>query len=183
MKDPEHKSTDLSFVALAEGHALLFQGFPKQALFIQREHLLRFIDDPAAAAVLVIPPFAATALEIYLTAVGVVSAELERDLANSPEFVLRFTLPDKTRIVYFSDPEVTIVPWHLAAQKVATVITPKLVGRITKDGARAVLDTVASIPVAQLPDYPRRFVHDPKAISLWLRTPVTSRQRKPHHEN
>lgn len=183
MKDPEHKSTDLSFVALAEGHALLFQGCVKQALFIQREHLLRFIDDPAAAAVLVIPPFAATALELYLAAAGAVSAGLERDLAISPEFVLRFTLPDKTRIVYFSDPEVTIVPWHLAAQKVATVITPKLIGRITKDGARAVLDTVASIPVAQPPDYPRRFAHDPEAISLWLRTPVTSRQHKPHHEN
>jgi len=183
MKDPEHKSTDLSVVVMAEGHALLYQGCVKQALFIQREHLLRFIDDPAAAAVLVIPPFAATALEIYLTAVGVVSAVLERDLAISPEYVLRFTLPDKTRIVYFSDPEVTIVPWHLAAQGVVTVITPKLIGRITKDGARAVLDTVASIPVAQCPDYPRRFAHDPKAISLWLRTPIASRQHKPHHEN
>lgn len=183
MKDPDNKPTDLSVVAMAEGHALLFQGCVKQALFIQREHLLRFIDAPAAAAVLVIPPFAATALELYLTAVGSVSVEIERDLAISPEFVLRFTLHDKTRIIYFSDPEAVIVPWHLAAQRVATVITPKLVGRITKDGARSVLDTVASIPMAQRPDYPRRFAHEPKAISLWLRTPVTSRERKPHHEN
>ena len=183
MTDPDNKPTDLSVVAMAEGHALLFQGCLTQALFIQREHLLRFIDDPAAAAVLVIPPFAATALEIYLTAAGSVSVELERDLAISPEFVLRFTLPDKTRIVYFSDPETIIVPWHLAAQRVVTVITPKLIGRITKDGARAVLDTVASIPVAQRPDYPRRFAHDPKAISRWLRTPVISRHRKSRHEN
>jgi len=83
MIDPENKPTDLSVVVMAEGLAVLFQGCVKPALFLERKHLLRFIDDPAAAAVLVIPPFAATALEVYLTVGGGMSAELERDLPSA----------------------------------------------------------------------------------------------------
>jgi len=62
------------------------------------------------------------------------------------------------------------------------VITPRLIGRITLIGPRADLKTVAAFPVAEPPDYPRLFAHDPETISHWLRTAIPS--RRPHrHED
>ena len=156
-------SADISVIVAKNGHVLVLQG-QYQALFILREHVPRFLENPPQAAMLVIPPFAATALACYTALEDRTSIELTRDLSLGTEFNLIITTSRGSKVAYFSDHEALHGPRSLAEQGIDIVITPKVVMAVDASATNPSMSLVASIPNPQVPDYSRRFAADPDII-------------------
>lgn len=159
---------DLS-VIVADGHVLVFQGFFHQALFILREHVPRFIDNPQQAAMLVIPPFAATALSCYTALEECTSISLNRDSSLGASFNLVITTSRGSKMAYYADHEVPLTPRTLARQGIGLAITPMAVTTLDQSGSSPSLSLVVGIQQPQVPDYSMRFAADPQLIKEAVR--------------
>lgn len=113
---------------------------------------------------LVIPPFAATALSCYTALEENTSIEVTRDLSLGTEFSLVITMTRGSKIAYYSDYETSIGPRALAKQGIVVAITPMAVVTVDQSGSRPSLSPVASIPHPQAPDYSMRFAAAPGVI-------------------
>ena len=165
MPTANNHSTDISVIVAKNGHVLVFQGF-HQALFIQREQLPRFIEDPQQAAMLVIPKFAAIAIAAYTAGEDSASIELTRDLSLGSEFSLVITSTRGPKVAYYSDHEYPIGPRALAKQGIGVAITSRAVVAVDQSGSNPSLSPVASIPHPQEANYPMRFAADPSTIKV-----------------
>lgn len=178
MSEATNHSTDLSVIVTQMGHVLVFQG-RQQALFIQREHVPRFLESPQLAAVLVIPPFAATALACYTAMEARLAITLTQDPSHPSEFSFLISTPRGFKILYSSDHGAIAGPRLLAKQGIAIAITPMSVSAVNGSGPHAVVSTIASIPHPQAPNYPKRFATNPSMIKeaiedAFLKTNSTS---------
>jgi hypothetical protein len=160
---------DISVIVAKNGHVLVFQGFFHQALFILREHVPRFLENPQQAAMLVIPPFAATALSCYTAMEECTSISLTRDLSLGDEFTLVITTSRGPKIAYYADHEAPIGPRSLARQGIGIAITPMAVTTLDQSGSSPSLSLVAGIQQPQVPDYSMRFAADPNIIKEAVR--------------
>jgi hypothetical protein len=178
------KPTDISVVMAPNGHVLIFQGgFYQQALFIEREHVPRFLLIPDQTPVLIVPPFAALALECHTSMADIESMNLDRDLALGPEFRLVIKSKKGVRIGYFSDHEAPLNPQWLAEKRINVAITPMTVVTVHMDGEVAAVATVASIPNPELPNYKSRFAVDPLLIRNAVNEAVIKSRKSFNYEN
>ena len=155
---------DISVIVAKNGHALVFQGFHHQALFIMRGHLPRFLENPQHAALLVIPPFAATALACYIAMEEHPSIEVSQDLSLGDAFSLVITTSRGARIAYYSDDAASECAHSMARQGIGIAITPRSVVTVDKFGTSPAKASIASIPHPQTPDYPGRFAVESNII-------------------
>lgn len=172
--------TDLSVFVAQNGHALVFQGC-QQALFISRQHMPRFLENPKQAGLLVIPAFAATALCCYIAAEEGVSIAVAQDISLGSEFSLVITTNRGSTIAYFSAHEAPNGPSPFTKLGSGIVITPKSVMAVDPSGTSPALSPVASIPFPQVPDYPGRFAVDPTIIKEALQEALYKANANPHH--
>lgn len=145
------------------GHVFITQGYYHQAFFLARHELPRFLADPQSAAVVLIPPFAATALECYVTNVRLKEIQLERDLTVSEDFSLIFQLTSR-RVAYCSDPSELNRPAALASRGIEVVVTPQALAIVDTGGKKPAIAIVAGLPRPEKPSYPQRFSFTPQRL-------------------
>lgn len=158
MKTQTNTETHVSILAPSDGTALLFQGYCKQALFLKRENVSRFIDNPNAAGMLVIPPYAALALHCFVATETVSSIQLKQDLAISGNYTLTIRFQNGSGIRYYSSHEDLECSRSLREKSIRLAITPKLVAKV--DDYDVSLAVIGTLPQPQKPDYAGRFAHE-----------------------
>ena len=167
MRNADSNPAEISVIVDPNGHALVFQGF-NQALFLSKENVTRFLDNPSRAAMLLIPPFAATALCTYCSMEEIDTIALTRDLTFDPDFSLVITTRTNSKIAYFSDHKYPRTPRLMARQGVSIVITPNEVSAVIQPEGLPQLTVIASIPQLEVPSYIKRFAVDPRIITKAL---------------
>lgn len=160
MNEPPIPETYISVLAPPNGTALLFQGYRKAALFLKRENVSRFIDDPHATGVLVIPPFAALALHCFLAAESTKAIHLEQDLAISEDYSITVRLTSGSGIRYVSSHDKLDSARALVRDNVKLVITPKLLAMVHSGDDESYLSRIVELPHEEEADYANRFVHE-----------------------
>ncbi len=157
-------NTPIPTATVAEnGHVFVTQGYYHQAFFIARHELPRFLADPESAAVVLIPPFAATALECYVANVRLTTIQLNRDLTVSEDFSLIFQLPSR-RVGYFSDHEELSRPRVLANKGIDVAVTPQALAVIDRARPKPAVAIVAGLPRPEKANYSRRFSCAPRHL-------------------
>lgn len=175
--NPDKKlETHVSIVAAENGAALIFQGFFKQALFLKPENISRFIHDPLATGMLVIPPMASLALQCYVAAEAVTAILLAQDLALGEHYALTVRLKSGAGIRYYSEDENLAAPSRLAAEHIRVVVTPKRVALVESHSAKPYFAAVVDIPTADVPDYRGRFAHDAVGLAAALERTLAAKQ-------
>lgn len=157
-------NTPIPTATVAEnGHVFVTQGYYHQAFFIARHELPRFLADPKSAAVVLIPPFASTALECYVANTRLMEIQLKRDLTVSEDFSLIFQLPSR-RVAYFSDPEELSRPSVLANKGIEVAVTPQALAVIDGTRPKPAVAIVAGLPRPENANYPCRFSCNPQRL-------------------
>lgn len=157
-------NTPIPTATVAEnGHVFVTQGYYHPAFYLARHELPRFLADPESAAVVLIPPFAATALECYVANVRLKEIQLKRDLTVSEDFSLTFQLPSR-RVAYCSDPDELNRPAVLANSGIEVVVTPQALAIVDITRAKPAIAIVAGLPRPERPSYPRRFSCNPNQL-------------------
>lgn len=156
------------------GHVFVTQGIYCPAFYLARHEVPRFLADPASAAIVLIPPFGATALDCYVASVHLKAIELSRDLAISEDFSLLFETQTR-RIGYFSDVTAVERPVYLASRKIEVVVTPQMLATVDTCGAAPAVAIVTGLPRPEKPDYRHRFACSIDA----LRDAVTAALNRP----
>lgn len=157
-------NTPIPTATVAEnGHVFVTQGYYHPAFYLARHELPRFLADPQSAAVVLIPPFAATALECYVANVRLNGIQLNRDLTMSDEFSLIFDLPSR-RVAYFSEADELRRPEMLAHKRIEVVVTPQALAIVDITRAKPAIAIVAGLPRPERPSYPRRFSCNPNQL-------------------
>jgi hypothetical protein len=178
--------TEISVFVATNGHAVVFQGpgFPsKQAFIVERQQLSRFLADPTATPILLLPPFAAASVEALLCGGELESLAIHRDLVLGQEWRIIFSLRNGKKIAYSSDHEVaTEVRW-LAGKNVSVVVTPMAAISVHTTGGKIQLSVIASVPAPESPNYPKRFAAPPPTIVQALRAELAKSQPLLRYEN
>jgi len=165
MKDITTAEHHISVILARNGPLLIFQGIYKQALFVSRSEIPRFVRDPEHTPLLVIPPFAALALSCYLALEHVDVIELKRDIAVSENYTLTMRSEHEKCIRYYSTHEELPGARTLRAGDIQVAVTPRVAVIVNTSGLEPHLDVVTEYPVAEKPDYPHRFAHDVRLLS------------------
>lgn len=163
MNPKDKPESHLSILAAQNGSLIVFQGCNKQALFIQREHVPRFIHDPENTPVIVIPSLASLALECYSAMETIDCILLTRDLAISDDYTLTLRRQSGESIQFFSDQERLPGARTLRAERVKIAITPTMICHVVGDEPRLVILVACDLDDA--PNYPARFAMNPGLIS------------------
>jgi len=175
MNEPPNPETYISVLAPTNGTALLFQGYRKPALFLKRENVSRFIDDPQATGVLVIPPFAALALHCFVAAESTKAIHLEQDLVTSDDYSLTVRLTSGSGIRYVSSHDNLDSARALVGDNVKLVITPKLLAMVHWEDDEPCLNRIVELPYEEKADYAGRFVHETVFLVQALERAVASK--------
>jgi hypothetical protein len=165
MKDNKAAETYISVLLARNGPLIIFQGFYKNALYVSRSEIPRFIRDPEHTPLLVIPPFAALALNCYLALEHVDAIELKHDIVVSEDYTLTMRSKQEQSIRYYSNHEMLHGARTLRASDVQVVITPRMTATVDTSELEPRLSVVTEFPVTEKPDYPRRFAHDVRLLS------------------
>lgn len=183
MKNTQPPEEHLSVLVARNGPLLVFQSFWKQALFIQRDNIPKFIDDPESAPVLVIQPLPALALQCYLALKQVHSITLKRDLAISDDFTLTAHNTGDAAVRFYSRHDNMHGPRTLRAERVGVVITPQMVALLDNTGMEPRLSVVVESKSDDLPDYPNRFAIDPRLLAEAVARSVSNSLPTLRYEN
>lgn len=162
------------------GHVLIGQGFYKPALFMPRQAVPHFLADPASTPLCVLPPFAATALDCYISGVEVLAIHQRRNVPKGGEIVLMFRLRNRS-IGFFSNSNVLRHPAWLAAQNIEVAVTPQAFATVGTNPSSVAI--IAGIPRAEKPLYESRFALSPLAIRDELARAVQRAQPPLIYEN
>lgn len=146
-----------------DGNILVTQGRYRPALYIARHEVPRFLADPTSAAITPIPPFAATALQCYLTDVTVASIRLTPKSRDRTVFSLTFQLPAR-RIAYCSSSAALADPKQLASQGIELVITPHAIASISAGNTGPFATILSRVLGPATVHYEQRFVVLPSII-------------------
>lgn len=157
MFDPKSTETEVSTVLARNGPIIAFQGFFKQALFVSAEAIPRFIQDPHATNVLVIPPFASIALRCFAPLDEVDSLMLTQDLALGDNFHLTIRERDRRGIRFYSHHEDLPGPRTLRAGGIQVAITPRLVATVETGAFEPKLSVIVDRLESESADYRNRF--------------------------
>lgn len=132
---------------------------------------------------LVIPPFAATALACYTAMEEGITISLTQDLSLGTNFSFVITTTRRGKISYNSDCETVASPRSLAAQGIGIAITPMKVVAVDTTGLNPAHSTVACIPHPQTPNYAMRFAADPNRIKEAIEDALSKANSTPRHAN
>lgn len=155
---------DVTVIAPPSGQLLLFCGFYTQGLLVQREYVPAFLQDPAKAGVLLIPPFAALAIQCYTALSSTDEIAVKRDPAIDDHFELTLTAKNGQRVRYYSSTTKVPPTDVLRQQRVNYLVTPRYVALVDLDQPRAKIAIIAEVPESEPCDYRNRFAHDPKVL-------------------
>lgn len=181
MNEKDQPESHLSILAAQNGSLIVFQGFYKQALFIRREHVPRFINDPENTPVIVIPAMAALALQCYSALEDIDSISLKRDLAISDDFTLTLRRQSGECIKVYSAHERLSKPRTLRAERVKIAITPRMIAQV--DGEEPRLVIIVESDRAEIPNYPARFAMKPSLLSSAVARTTSACTAKLAYEN
>lgn len=183
MKDNTNAETYISVLLARNGPLIIFQGFYKQALFVSRSDIPRFIRDPEHTPLLVIPPFAALALNCYLALDQVDAIELKQDIVVSEDYTLTMRNAQAQSIRYYSNHDKLHGARTLRASDIHVVVTPSLTAAVDTSNLEPRLSAVTEFPSSEKPDYPRRFAHDVRLLSEAVTRTVAHLYPTLHYEN
>ena len=162
-KQPEMLA-DISVITDPYGQVIIFQGLFKQGLIIPQDHVSRFLRDPAHAALLLVPSFAATALSTYLLLADIRSIAIERDSAVSDDYKVYIKTLAGPTIGYFSDGEATFTARGMSVAGLDIAITRREVLSLDRSGLTPVMSIVAGLSEPQSVSYLKRFATHPSVI-------------------
>lgn len=160
MQDTHPSETEVSTVLAGNGPILLFQGYLKQALFLSRDDISRFIQDPERAPLLVIPRFASVALRCHFPEDHIDEITLKRDFTVGEHYSLTMRNHGRQSARFYSDHDNMPGPRILRADNINVVITPKVTALVDTSGVEPKLSVIVEQPVPEKPSYRARFAHD-----------------------
>lgn len=175
MNEPPNSETHVSVLAPPDGTALIFQGYRKPALFLKRENLSLFIENPCETGLLVIPPFAALALQSFVAADSAQAIQLKQDLVIGEHYSLTVRLMSGCGIRFVSSHENLDSAPALVRENVRIVVTPKMVAMLDDFGPAPRLNCVAEIPYEEKADYAGRFVQETPFLVQALKRAVAAK--------
>lgn len=174
--------TEVSTVLARNGPMLLFQGFFKQALFLSREDISQFIQDPERAPLLVIPPFASLAVRCYAPWDHIDELVLTRNFSVGENYSLTMRNRGGQAARYYSDHGDMPGPRTLRADRINVVITPKIFAFVDPSGFEPKLSVIVQHAVEEKPSYRTRFAHDVNQLRNAVLRAITHNQPNKHHE-
>jgi hypothetical protein len=151
--------TQVSTVLARNGPILIFQSHLEkaQALFVSRDEIPRFMQDPHTASMLVIPPFASIALRCFAPLDHVDAITLSQDLALGENFHLTLRERNRRGIRFYSRHEDLPGPRTLRAGGIRVAITPRLVATVETGAFEPKLRVIVDRLESESADYRNRF--------------------------
>lgn len=182
MQPQQSTETQVSVLMARNGPVIVFQGLNKQALFIARENVQRFIKNPQHTSLLVIPPLASLALHCYQSLQEVDLIELRHEPPPGGDFSLTIHNRGEKNVRFYSDHRNLPSPKTLRADGVRVVITPKIAALTRSSNPEPQLSVIVEHPVAERPNYRARFAHELNILRHAVLTTVARSQPINPHE-